>query len=95
MPITRREVEHVAYLSRLRLSEEEIETYAGQLSAILEYVAKLNELDTSGVEPMLHGIEGSQRMRPDEVTGSLGREDALANAPEASDGCFRVPRIIE
>jgi aspartyl-tRNA(Asn)/glutamyl-tRNA(Gln) amidotransferase subunit C len=95
MAITRDQVEHVAHLSRLALTDEELDTFSGQLGAILEYMEKLNELDTTGVEPMLHGIEGAQPAREDEKTGSLEREDALANAPESAEGCFKVPRIIE
>ena len=95
MAITRQEVEHVAHLGRLNLSEDELQKFAGQLDAIIEYMAKLDKLDTEGVEPMLHGIDGRQTFRPDEVGESLPREDALANAPESGSGCFRVPRIIE
>ena len=95
MAITREQVEHVAYLSRLHLSDEELRTFAVQLDTILGYMAKLNELDTSGVEPMVHGIAGSQPARSDEVAASLDPEDALANAPDRAEGCFRVPRIVE
>jgi aspartyl-tRNA(Asn)/glutamyl-tRNA(Gln) amidotransferase subunit C len=95
MPITRREVEHVAHLARLELSEEELGRFAGQLDAILAYMDKLNELDTTGVEPMLHGTDGYQVARPDEVGGSLPREEALRNAPESAGGYFKVPRVIE
>ncbi len=95
MPITRQEVEHVAYLSRLALSEEELQKFAAQLDAILGYVAKLKELDTEGVEPMVHGIEGQERVRQDVVGESLPRKEALQNAPDTADGCFKVPRIIE
>lgn len=95
MPITRQEVEHVAFLSRFELSDEETDMFAEQLGAILDYMAKLDELDTSGVEPMVHGVEGRQPARPDEVGPSLERRDALRNAPEQADGCFKVPRIIE
>ncbi len=95
MPIGRDEVEHVAHLSRLELSEEEKEKFAGQLGAVLAYVEKLEELDTTGVEPMVHGIDGNQATRPDRAGESLPREEALRNAPESSEGCFKVPRIIE
>ncbi len=95
MPITPDEVEYVANLARLELTEEEKERFAGQLDAILQYMEKLNELDTSGVEPLVHGIAGRQATRPDRVEESLPRDEALANAPEKSEGCFRVPRIIE
>jgi len=95
MPITRQEVQHVAHLSRLALSAEELEKFASQLDAILAYVAKLNELHTDGVEPMVHGIEGQEPVRQDVVGESLPRKEALQNAPDSADGCFRVPRIIE
>jgi aspartyl-tRNA(Asn)/glutamyl-tRNA(Gln) amidotransferase subunit C len=95
MAITRREVDYVAHLSRLELTEAEKDTFAGQLSAIVGYMDKLNALDTSGVEPMVHGIEGHQRTRPDAAGKSLPRSEALRNAPEQSEGCFKVPRIIE
>jgi aspartyl-tRNA(Asn)/glutamyl-tRNA(Gln) amidotransferase subunit C len=95
MAITREQVEHVALLSRLELTEADKERFAGQLAAILAYMEKLNELDTASVEPMVHGIEGRQPMRPDAVGPSLPRDEALRNAPESSQGCFKVPLIIE
>ncbi|MFO7957936.1 MAG: Asp-tRNA(Asn)/Glu-tRNA(Gln) amidotransferase subunit GatC [Candidatus Brocadiia bacterium] len=95
MPITPDEVDYVAHLSRLELTDEEKERFAGQLDAILHYMDKLNELDTQDVEPMVHGVAGRQATRPDRVAESLPPEEALANAPEKSEGCFRVPRIIE
>jgi len=95
MAITREVVDYVAHLSRLDLSEQEKERFAGQLSAILAYMDKLNELDTGDVEPMVHGITGTQMVREDRVAPSLSRDEALANAPGQADGCFKVPRIIE
>jgi aspartyl-tRNA(Asn)/glutamyl-tRNA(Gln) amidotransferase subunit C len=95
MPITREEVEYVAHLSRLALTEAEMERFAGQLDAILHYMEKLNELDTEGIEPMVHGIESPELVRHDEVGESLPRQEALQNAPESSEGCFKVPRIID
>ena len=95
MPITRAQVEHVALLSRLELSEAEKATFADQLGAVLDYVAKLDELDTQGVEPMVHGVDAPARLRGDKADASLPPQDALRNAPESLDGCFRVPRIIE
>ncbi len=95
MPITRKQVEYVANLSRLRLSEEEKQRFAEQLDAILRYVEKLNELDTAGVEPLVHVAEGENVFREDVPGESLQQKDALENAPESSDGCFKVPRIIE
>ncbi len=95
MPISREEVEHVAHLSRLELSDAEMEHFAEQIGAILDFVRKLDELDTEGVQPMVHGIAGTQPVRDDSVGESLPRPEAIANAPDAADGCFRVPRIID
>ena len=91
MAISRDEVVHVARLARLALSEEELDRFAGQLDAILEAVGKVAELDLSGVEPTLHPLALSNVWAEDEPTPSLSVEDALANAPEAEDGAFRVP----
>jgi aspartyl-tRNA(Asn)/glutamyl-tRNA(Gln) amidotransferase subunit C len=93
--ITKREVEHVARLARLELTEEEMERMTAQLDAILGYIEKLNELDTSGVEPTTTVIPMVSVMREDEVRPSLKPEEALANAPDRHDEFFRVPRIIE
>ena len=93
--ITRREVEHVARLARLALSEEEKELMTRQLDRILGYVDKLKELDTSRVEPTSHVIPLENVMREDAVGPSLSQDDALANAPDREHPFFRVPRIIE
>jgi len=95
MPITRKEVEYVAHLSRLELTEEEMQRLQGQLDSILGYMDKLNELDTTGVEPMVHAIQKQPLLRGDAVGSSLPHKEALQNAPESADGCFKVPRIIE
>lgn len=95
MKISKEEVEYVARLARLDLTEEEKETFTGQLSSILEYVGKLNELDTSNVEPTAHVLDISNVMRPDEPGESLTQEQALANAPEKAAGHYKVPKIIE
>ncbi len=94
MKITRKEVEHVANLARLNLSEEELATMTGQLDTILSYVAKLDELDTDGVEPTTHAFSITNAFREDEVTASLPREEALANGPKENGEAFIVPRII-
>jgi len=94
MKITRQEVEHVALLARLNLSETEIEQFTGQLDAILMYMDKLNELDTKDVEPTSHVIEVGNVVREDQVGDSIPVEDALANAPDKEDDFFKVPRII-
>jgi aspartyl-tRNA(Asn)/glutamyl-tRNA(Gln) amidotransferase subunit C len=95
MKITLREVEHVARLARLALAEEEKEQMRSQLDRILAYMEKLNQLDTTGVEPTSHVIPMTNVFREDALTPSLSREEALANAPDRQEGFFRVPRIIE
>ncbi len=93
--ITRKEVEHVARLARLELSEDEKVRMTDQLDAILGYFDSLSRLDTSEVEPMTTVIPMVSVMRDDEVRPSLPLEQALAGAPEREDEFFRVPRIIE
>ncbi|HXX58031.1 MAG TPA: Asp-tRNA(Asn)/Glu-tRNA(Gln) amidotransferase subunit GatC [Thermodesulfovibrionales bacterium] len=88
-------VEHIAHLARLSLSESEKELFSGQLGGILEYVRKLNELDTSGVDPTSHVLEMNNVMREDALRSSLPLRAALANAPDRSGNFFRVPKIIE
>ena len=95
MKITLQEVEHVARLARLALSEEEKEQMRSQLDRILAYMEKLNQLDTTGVEPTSHVIPMTNVFREDAVVPSLPREEALGNAPDPREGFFRVPRIIE
>lgn len=95
MKITRQEVEHVATLARLKLDEEEIATFTGQMDAILSYVDKLSELNTDGIIPTAHAVPMENAFRADEIRPSLGAESALANAPESAEGFFRVPQIIE
>lgn len=94
MAITKEEVERVAHLARLRLSAQELVTMTGQLDTILSYVTKLNELDTSGVQPMTHAFSVSNTFREDQVLDSLVREEALANAPSHNGETFVVPKII-
>lgn len=95
MKLNRKDVEHVALLSRLDLSENELDKFTGQLDAILEYIDVLNQVDTSAVEPMAHVLEIRNVMRADQVQPSLPREAALQNAPDAEDGFFKVPKIVE
>lgn len=95
MRITRKEVEHVALLARLNLAEEELETFTGQMDAILAYVDKLNELDTDGIVPTSHAVPMENAFRADEVRPSIGTDNALANGPDRVEGFFRVPKVIE
>lgn len=89
--IEREQVLHVARLSRLRLSETEIDTLAGELSSILDHVDKLAEVDIEGVEPTSHVVPLENVLRPDEPRPSLDRDVALSQAPDPADGAFRVP----
>ena len=92
--ITRQEVRHVALLARLELSEAEEERMTGQMNGILQYMEKLNELETKDVEPTTHAIQLQNVFRPDSVQGSLDRKDSLANAPGTDGVNFVVPRVI-
>jgi aspartyl-tRNA(Asn)/glutamyl-tRNA(Gln) amidotransferase subunit C len=94
MKVERGEVEHVALLARLKLSAEEEELFTSQLNAILDYMEKLNELDTSTMEPTFHVVSHCNTMRQDKVKASLSQEASLENAPDKAEGCFRVPKII-
>ena len=91
MAISRDEVVHVARLARLDLSEEELERFGGQLSAILDAVGKVAELDLSGVEPTAHPLDLLNVWAEDEPRPSLRVEEAFANAPDREGGFFRVP----
>lgn len=95
MSIDIKQVEHIAGLARLWITDEEKETFVSQLSNILEYVEKLNGLDTSGVEPTSHVIELTNVMRDDAPRPSLPPADTLGNAPDRTEEFYRVPKIIE
>ena len=89
--IDREQVLHVARLARLKLSDEEVERMSGELSAILEHVDNINELDLEGVEPTTHVVPLENVLREDEPRPSLPRERALEQAPDADESGFRVP----
>ena len=91
--ITEKEVKHVANLARLELTEEETQKYAKQLGELLTYVEQMNEVDTSGVEPMPHAMEFVNVVREDEVVRDFTKEELMKNAPVEEDGFFRVPKI--
>jgi aspartyl-tRNA(Asn)/glutamyl-tRNA(Gln) amidotransferase subunit C len=95
MKITSEDVKHIARLSRLSLSDEEIDIFSGQLSSIIEYVEQLNSLDTGNIEPTSHVIPLNNIMRDDIPAASLPVEDALKNAPDSTEKFYRVPKIIE
>ena len=92
--LTRADVEHVARLARLALSEEEIERFTVQLAAILDHAAQVAALNTADVEPTAHPIPLSNVLRPDEPRSGLPRDEVLAMAPDTEDGFFRVPRMM-
>ncbi len=95
MAITPEHVDYIAHLSRLSLGEDDKARFAAQLDCILEYVEKLNELSTDEVEPLVHMSERENVFREDVPSSSLPRKEALGNAPEQADGCFKVPSILE
>jgi aspartyl-tRNA(Asn)/glutamyl-tRNA(Gln) amidotransferase subunit C len=95
MKITKDEVEKVALLARLELTDEEAETFTGQMDAILAYVDKLNELNTDGIVPTAHAVPVENAFRADEIRDSIGIDRALANAPKRGETFFRVPKVIE
>lgn len=95
MALDRDAVDHVARLARLDLSEEERERMRVELTKILDHAEKIQALDLDGVDPTSHAIPLRNVMRADEVRPSLAPDDALANAPQAEDGRFVVPRIVE
>lgn len=92
--ITPERVRHVALLSRLELTEEEVNRFAHELTDVLPHLNKLGELDLEGVPPTSHAIPTSNVFREDVLRESLSNEEALANAPEQEDNCFKVPQII-
>lgn len=94
MAITRAEVENVALLARLRLSESELDRLVGDLAKIVSYVDHLAEVDTAGVEPMAHAVEVHNVFVADEVCASLPREAALANAPRHNARGYLVPPVL-
>jgi aspartyl-tRNA(Asn)/glutamyl-tRNA(Gln) amidotransferase subunit C len=95
MKITREDVIKVGELARLKLDDEEVATFTGQMDAILAYVGKLNELDTSGITPTAHAVPLENAFRNDEVRPSIGADSALAAAPDRIEDFFRVPKVIE
>ncbi|OPZ74807.1 MAG: Aspartyl/glutamyl-tRNA(Asn/Gln) amidotransferase subunit C [Firmicutes bacterium ADurb.Bin456] len=94
MKISEREVEQLAFLSRLDLKAEELAAYTGSLNAVLGYLELVNKLDTSAIEPAAHVLPFKNILREDRLQGSLDKELVLANAPEVEEGSFVVPRIV-
>ena len=94
MRITKEEVEKVAKLARLEITETEKAAFSEQLSSILSYVEQLKDVATDGIEPTATVLEQTNVFRDDTVRPSLSRDQALANAPDQQDGFFVVPRIL-
>lgn len=94
MKITTSEIEHVAHLARLSFDQSEIENFSRQLNNILEYISKLEELDTGHIQPTTHAVKLTNALRKDEAKPSLPLEKVLSNAPEKEKEGFTVPKII-
>ncbi len=95
MKITKKDIEYIAHLGRLEIDPSEIELYTVQIGSVLEYVDKLNSLDTKGIQPTSHPMPVTCVLREDEVRESFSQEEATQNAPEKKGGFFKVPPIIE
>lgn len=96
MSLTRADIENIAQLARLQLTEAEIPVYVDSLSRIMDFVGELDRAATAGIEPMAHPLPGlAQRLRPDAVTESDRRADYQRNAPQVEAGLYLVPRVIE
>jgi len=95
MILTREQVEHIAELARLALSDAEVALYQEQLSAILDHFAQLQELDTQAIPPTATVLPLRSVMREDEAGSTVTRDEILSNAPAAEDGCFTVPAVLD
>ncbi len=95
--IAKKDLEHIAWLSRLELSEEDKEKYTPRLNSVLDYFGELDEVDTEGVEPTYHVLPMNNVFREDEINAPskpLTQEEALSNAPKKQDGFFKAPRMM-
>lgn len=95
MSVTKKDVEKIAMLARLKFEETEIEHFTDDMNKILGYVEKLNQLNTENVKPLSHPNENLNIFRKDELKKSISTEDALENAPDKEDKFFKVPRVIK
>jgi aspartyl-tRNA(Asn)/glutamyl-tRNA(Gln) amidotransferase subunit C len=93
--ISREEVAHLARLSRLAVSDEELDRFAGQLDVILQAVARVGEVAAADIPPTSHSVPLTNVLREDVVTPGVDRDEALAGAPDAAENRFRVPRILD
>ena len=95
MTLTLADVTHIAHLARLALTDEELAHYQGQLSAVLDYAARLNELDLTGVPPSTHAAGRRNVLREDVVAPSLASDDALFNAASTAEGQFLIQSVLD
>jgi len=95
MSVTKSEVEHIAKLAKLEIKQDEITEFTSQFNKMLEYVDKLNELDTENVEPLIHPVEGDNVFRDDELRESVTTVEALKNSASKTEKYFKVPKVIK
>lgn len=95
MSLDRSDVERIAYLARLAIDEQDIPQYTENLSSILQLVDEMQAIDTTGVEPLAHPLDGEQRLRVDEVSEMNQRKQLQSVAPATEEGLFLVPKVIE
>ena len=95
MKITDEMIDYIGILARLRLEEDEKESAKVEMEKIINYMDKLNEVDTTGIEAMSHAFPVKNVFRKDEVRPSVPRDEIIANAPRKNDGCFQVPKTVE
>lgn len=95
MTLSRQDIEYIAHLARLEVSESDVPAYVDKLGRIIEFIDELGQADTADMVPMAHPLDMSQRLRADEVTESDERDRYQANAPETENGVYVVPRVVE
>ena len=95
MTLSREDIEYIAHLARLEVSESDVPAYVDKLGRIIEFIDELGQADTVDMVPMAHPLDMSQRLRADEVTESDERDRYQANAPETENGVYVVPRVVE
>jgi len=93
--LSRQDIEYIAHLARLEVSESDVPAYVDKLGRIIEFIDELGQADTADMVPMAHPLDMSQRLRADEVTESDERDRYQANAPETENGVYVVPRVVE
>jgi|TARA_B110000438_G_C15760688_1_gene627135 aspartyl-tRNA(Asn)/glutamyl-tRNA(Gln) amidotransferase subunit C len=93
--LDKEQVQHIAMLARLKLSDEEYAESVEKLSKIVDFVDQLSSVDTTNVLPMAHPVDAAQRLRPDDVTETNDRDHYQQNAPEVVDGLYLVPKVLE